>query len=66
MMKQLLGEGICVSALRISETGTLAGAVVVDATDQRGEMWGRLVADLGAGVVKRSPSKGVHNAKPAT
>ena len=59
MMKQLLGEVICVSAVRIPETGPLAGVVVVDATDARGEMCGRLLADLGACVLKIEPIEGV-------
>ena len=63
MMKQLLGEVICVSAVRIPETGPLAGVVVVDATDARGEMCGRLLADLGACVLKIEPIEGVNSRK---
>jgi crotonobetainyl-CoA:carnitine CoA-transferase CaiB-like acyl-CoA transferase len=61
MMKQLLGEVICMSAVRIPETGPLAGVVVVDATDARGEMCGRLLADLGACVLKIEPIEGVNS-----
>lgn len=51
--------------LRMPETGPLAGIVVVDATDSRGEMCGRLLADMGACVLKIEPIKGVNSRKLA-
>ena len=65
MMKRLVGEVICVTPLRMPETGPLAGIVVVDATDSRGEMCGRLLADMGACVLKIEPIKGVNSRKLA-
>ena len=51
--------------LRMPETGPLAGIVVVDATDSRGEMCGRLLADMGACVLKIEPINGVNSRKLA-
>lgn len=41
------------------ERGPLAGTRVVDSTDERGELCGRLLADLGADVVRVEPPGGV-------
>jgi len=54
-----------VTPLRMPETGPLAGIVVVDATDSRGEMCGRLLADMGACVLKIEPINGVNSRKLA-
>ena len=43
------------------EIGPLAGILVIDATDSRGEMCGRLLADLGACVIKVEPPGGVNS-----
>tara|TARA_Y100000996_G_scaffold83729_1_gene57776 strand:- start:1722 stop:4238 length:2517 start_codon:yes stop_codon:yes gene_type:complete len=43
-----------------SEIGPLAGVLVIDASDSRGEMCGRMLADLGACVLKIEPHDGVN------
>ena len=63
MMKKLLGEVVSVTTFQVPEAGPLAGVVVVDATDSRGEMCGRLLADLGASVFKIEPVNGVNSRK---
>ena len=41
--------------------GPLTGTLVIDASDSRGEMCGRLLADLGACVIKIEPPEGVNS-----
>ena len=43
------------------EIGPLTGVLVIDVTDSRGEMCGRLLADLGACVIKVEPPGGVNS-----
>ena len=47
--------------------GPLTGTLVIDASDSKGEMCGRLLADLGACVIKIEPPNGVNSRhmKPA-
>jgi|GEM_PF-4529561 len=45
----------------MSAIGPLTGTLVIDATDSRGEMCGRLLADLGACVIKIEPPGGVNS-----
>ena len=44
--------------MRTGDGGPLAGVRVVDSTDERGELGGRLLADLGADVVRVEPPGG--------
>ena len=45
----------------MSAIGPLTGTLVIDASDSRGEMCGRLLADLGACVIKIEPPGGVNS-----